>query len=410
MIRSKKIHIFIAFIVPILVALIGSAYFQHSRNIYMNDLANQGVLAIYESGNISEEDIRWYIQHPPEGDGPILRALELTPEDVEGLDREQADWLEQELAQALLKRIIQHVALLEALTSNDNQQPVESVSIEVKKYKEERIKLKMESELDRITPSITRQEMLTYYVQHPQEFYEPGDRLARHIMLHEESSDESIRPATITQRLESGEDFQNLLQYSESETSSADGYIGWIEKGTISPPFERALWALDIHEVTGPIQVGDTWHFIQLIDKHEQGLIPFEQCQSQIQIRLIEEKSLQHRFRLLGIEDPESPNVDERYADALLKAAYKNEYDKDPELIEKVAAFERYKTADAVFFEHVQQRMKRYRDEDESTWYSESETAKRLLNQLRFKMIVELTPVPSAVDEALEINQPALDD
>ena len=365
----------------------------------MNQLANQGILAIYKGGDVSETDIRRYIQHPPETDSHILRALELTPEDVEGLDREQADWLEQELAQALLKRIIQHVALLEALTSNQSDPPIESVSHEVNEYKEDLIKQMMESELDRITPSITRQEMLTYYVQNPQEFYEAGDRLARHIMLREQSSEEEISLATMTQRLETGEDFQALLQYSESETANADGFIGWIEKGSVAPPFERALWALDIHEVTGPIQVGDTWHYIQLIDKHEQGLIPFEQCQQQIQVRLIEEKSQQHRFKLLGIDNPDAQNIDERYAEALLKAAYEKEFDKDLELIEKVKAFERYKTADALFNEQVQKRLKRYRNEDESTWYSENETVKNMLKQLRFQMVVELTPIQSVEDD-----------
>lgn len=399
MIKSKRFRIILAFAAPILIVLAASAYFRYNRTAYMNQLANQGILAIYKGGDVSETDIRRYIQHPPETDSHILRALELTPEDVEGLDREQADWLEQELAQALLKRIIQHVALLEALTSNQSDPPIESVSHEVNEYKEDLIKQMMESELDRITPSITRQEMLTYYVQNPQEFYEAGDRLARHIMLREQSSEEEISLATMTQRLETGEDFQALLQYSESETANADGFIGWIEKGSVAPPFERALWALDIHEVTGPIQVGDTWHYIQLIDKHEQGLIPFEQCQQQIQVRLIEEKSQQHRFKLLGIDNPDAQNIDERYAEALLKAAYEKEFDKDLELIEKVKAFERYKTADALFNEQVQKRLKRYRNEDESTWYSENETVKNMLKQLRFQMVVELTPIQSVEDD-----------
>ncbi|MBZ0255702.1 peptidylprolyl isomerase [bacterium] len=372
----------------------------------MTNLANKGVLAIYNDGEINEDDIRWYIQHPPQNDSSILRALELTPEDVEGLDREQPDWLEQELAQALLKRIIQHIALIKSLTSNQAK-PDPNVSQAVQDYKKSLMMKQMESELDRITPTITRQEMLTYYVQHPEEFYEPGDRLARHIMLSENSADAEISVATIEQKLKSGEDFQSLLKYSESETANSDGYIGWVEEGTTAKPFEKALWALDIHEVTGPIQVGDTWHFIQLIDKHEQGLLSFDQCQPQIQIRLIEEKSRQHRLKLLGITNQDSMNAEERYSKALLKAAYEKGYDKDESIIKKVHAFEMYHSADMRFNKKVQQRMKFHNDEEDSTWIIESETVKSLLKKAGFKMVVELSPTkPSPVDEVF-MDSPA---
>ncbi len=362
----------------------------------MNHLATQGVLAIYSGGTIEESDIRWYIHNPPKGESPILRALELTPEDVEGLDQEQADWLEQDLAQALLKRIIQHIAIIKTVTESKGNHLIESVSAAVWHYKEEQLKEMMEAELDSITPSITRQEMLTYYVHNPQEFYKPGDRLARHIMLNSQSSEAEISPATLMHRLEAGEDFLSLVRYSESETANSDGYIGWLEKGAVSKPFETALWALEVQEVTGPIQVGDTWHFIQLIDKHEQGLVPFEECQAQIQVRLIEEKSLQHRFKLLGIDASDNPSRDETYSEALLKAAYEKGFDKDPNLAQKLKAFEQYNTADALFTQQVEKRKKRYRNEDESAWYHESETAKDLLNQMGFQLVVILAPANTA--------------
>lgn len=406
---SRRTRILIAFITPILIVAIATLYYRHNRNAYIADLASQGVLAIYHGGEINEDDIRWYIQHPPQTDSSILRALELTPEDVEGLDREQPDWLEQELAQALLKRIIQHIALIKSFASKQAKTDA-GVSQAVQDYKENLMKKQMESELDRITPTITRQEMLTYYVQHPDEFYEPGNRLARHIMLRENSANAEISVATVTQKLKSGENFQSLLKYSESETANADGYIGWIEEGTTAKPFEKALWALDIHEVTGPIQVSNTWHFIQLIDKHDQGLLSFDQCQPQIQIRLIEEKSLQHRLKLLGITNQNSINAEERYSKALLKAAYENEYDKDESIIKKVQAFEMYHLADLRFSEQVQLHREIHNDEEESPWTIESETAKNLLKKAGFNMVVELSPTKPSPEDEIFLNSPMNED
>jgi peptidyl-prolyl cis-trans isomerase D len=95
-------------------------------------------------------------------------------------------------------------------------------------------------------------------------------RDSRHILLQitdERSADEAIAELeTLRARIESGEDFADLArEFSEDPGSAAvGGDLGPVSKGLFAPEFEEALWALEIGELSDPVQTDFGVHLIEL--------------------------------------------------------------------------------------------------------------------------------------------------
>lgn len=98
-------------------------------------------------------------------------------------------------------------------------------------------------------------------------------RTASHILLTLEdgiSEDKSKKVrdqlADIRAQIIAGEDFASLArQYSQDPGSAADGgNLGEIERGMMVRPFENALFAMQVGEVSEPIVTTFGWHLIKL--------------------------------------------------------------------------------------------------------------------------------------------------
>ncbi len=394
------------FLTPIFFGLIYTTYYQANRHNVMQRLAESGVVALYDGGMVTQEDLQWYFENPPIKDSPLLRALELTPEDVSGLNHEDPAWLQSQSGQLLINRIIQHLAMIQYLNSRWSAYDMDNDQAEITAYREQLMRTYMEKDLAQITPEITQEEMLDYYIKHPESFHREGKRLARHLMIENvRSSDPKdpflTTPDMIIKRLKNGEDFLHLIhQESRSMSSSNNGLLGWHTRGTFHENFDRVLWSLEIGEVTGPIRADDTLHFIQLLDEQEEGLIPYNKCKSDIRTILTEEKRKIRRFKLLGLSKDllsnDDPAATEEYKKALLQAAYAREWDKNVAVVEKTDAFSQYHKADLLFRIYMNQ----YRDtlnltrETEGTLNLQNQCAKYLLDSINFRFLVKLNTSP----------------
>jgi peptidyl-prolyl cis-trans isomerase D len=87
---------------------------------------------------------------------------------------------------------------------------------------------------------------------------------ARHILV---PSEEEARD--IIDRLNDGEEFGELAAELSLDTVSGanGGNLGWFGKGQMVPPFEEAVFELEVGEVSEPVQSDFGWHVIQLIDR-----------------------------------------------------------------------------------------------------------------------------------------------
>lgn len=401
--KTNRIAILV-FLTPIIAAILYSFYYRESRRSLVERLIDNGVIAILEDDKVTRDDLREYFHYPPVEENEMIRSLELTPEDVSGIGLHEKDreLFKEQSGQLLLNQVIKHLALIKYLAPKFDSQAKDSVEASIKQYCESLMMDAMEADLAKVSPDVSQEEMLAYYVEHPEEFYRQGKRFARHIMLGASSEENggsnplNLNPEQVWTRLQNGEDFLALIAETRSENSPQEGNLGWLPRGTLHSEFEKALWALEVGEITGPISINSSVHFIQLMDEQPEGLIPFTEGRDRIKSILKENKRIQHRYQLLGLSPDSIPiengEMSEEYKKALLKTAYAREWHKNEEIVQKTNAYSRYRKANWVFQNEIKKRQKPRspNDREDSTWILESETAAHLLEEMDFRLLIKL--------------------
>lgn len=130
----------------------------------------------------------------------------------------------------------------------------------------------------------------------------------RHILIktNELMNDEDARKKLIMlkQRIKDGDNFTILARSHSDDTASSlkGGDLGWVTPGVLVPAFEQAMTALEIGEISEPVQTPFGWHIIQVLARDEQDNrdeFGKNQVKEQIRRRKIEEETelWMHRLR-----------------------------------------------------------------------------------------------------------------
>ncbi len=74
----------------------------------------------------------------------------------------------------------------------------------------------------------------------------------------------------LVQKLADGADFAELAQeYSLCPSGRQGGDLGFFGKGMMVKPFEDAAFALEVGEVSAPVETQFGWHLVKLVDKKD---------------------------------------------------------------------------------------------------------------------------------------------
>jgi peptidyl-prolyl cis-trans isomerase C len=139
---------------------------------------------------------------------------------------------------------------------------------------------------------------------------------ARHILVATEAEAKEI-----AERLKKGEDFAALAKEKSRDSASEGGDLGFFARGQMLKPFEDAAFALDVGEISEPVQTQFGWHIIKVEEKRDQPLPTFDQVKAAIMSQLVQQKAQEVVTGLrdaatIEVVDPELKKTMQPAADA----------------------------------------------------------------------------------------------
>ncbi len=118
-------------------------------------------------------------------------------------------------------------------------------------------------------------------------FEQPEGVEARHILVEDrETADEVVA------LLSAGGDFAELAAEYSIDFSNKDnaGYLGFFSRGEMVQEFDEAVFALEVGEISAPVQTDFGFHIIELLDYREEEEVEFNAISDEVMESLIESK------------------------------------------------------------------------------------------------------------------------
>jgi len=109
---------------------------------------------------------------------------------------------------------------------------------------------------------------------------------ARHILVVSEDEAKDI-----AERLKKGEDFAALAKEKSKDANAEGGDLGFFTRGQMLKPFEEAVFALDVGDISEPVQTQFGWHIIKLDEKRDQEVPGFDDVKAAIVAQLVQQKA-----------------------------------------------------------------------------------------------------------------------
>jgi len=149
--------------------------------------------------------------------------------------------------------------------------------------------------------TVSKEEVHEFYVTNPDKLRIPETVRARHILLTvHPNADENTRQGardrmdSILEQLANGADFSALAnRYSEDDSSSDGGDLGYFQHGQMVKPFDDAAFALDIGETSEIVETVYGLHVIRVDDRQPPQVVSEDMASEQIYDYLMQLKRRQ---------------------------------------------------------------------------------------------------------------------
>ena len=126
-----------------------------------------------------------------------------------------------------------------------------------------------------------------YYKKNKDQYVQPESRDVRHILVKKKALADDLY-----QQLKSGGNFAALAKkYSEDPGSKASGGKLTISKGRQVPEFDKAAFALAVHELSQPVKTQYGWHIIEALTQTKKATTtPLSEVRAAIKQQLLQTK------------------------------------------------------------------------------------------------------------------------
>lgn len=137
--------------------------------------------------------------------------------------------------------------------------------------------------VDILNKSVTDEQVKAAYDDYIASAPQTEEVRARHILVNTEDEAKAV-----LDELNNGKDFAELAQEKSIDPGAANGGdLGYFTKGQMVQPFEDAAFALEVGQVSQPIQTQFGWHIIKLEDRRPKQPATLEQMAPQIRQQLL---------------------------------------------------------------------------------------------------------------------------
>jgi len=156
--------------------------------------------------------------------------------------------------------------------------------------------LKIKLLLDEKVPpaEVSEEEVETFYAENPDQFKEPEQVAASHILIGYQGamrSDSELTKDEARARAEEvrdkagmeGADFAALAEeYSDGPTATSGGSLGYFGKGQMTGAFEDAAFAMESGEISDVVETEFGYHVIKVTDHKKERTIPLEEVREKV--------------------------------------------------------------------------------------------------------------------------------
>lgn len=144
---------------------------------------------------------------------------------------------------------------------------------------------------------ITADEIAAYYKEHIEEYEQPEKRHVLQMVFDDEQEAKNA-----AEKLASGEDFAAVAAEYGQKTEDID--LGFVAKSDVAEELAEAVFALDINQVSAPVQISDSWQIIKVTATQAPHKVDKDVAERQIVTELRQEKSYDdHSEMIASIED-----------------------------------------------------------------------------------------------------------